>query len=249
MSTLKCTRLELCPIKTFKFFLYVIMFLLTANVFGIISNHFWGHGHLYGLVPLFNFDTEANIPTLYSFTTILFAALLLFFIGLEEKKAKRKWLTWIGLGIIFLFLAIDEGSAFHEKFIEGLRTHLHTDGAFYFAWVIPYGLFCLILLASTSKFLFALRTKTRNLFLFSGTIFVMGAIGFEMISGVFAARGQTETLLYHTLTTFEETFEMLGIGIFNYALLDQIVTSHQSVSLTLLPDVEATQPEEVHIQV
>lgn len=233
MTNMKYRRMELSPFKALKFFLYVIMFLLIANVAGIISNHFFGHGHLYGLVPLFNFDTESNIPTLYSYTTILIAALLLFFTGLNERSAGRNWFIWIGLGLIFLFLAIDEGSAFHEKFIEGLRTNLDTDGAFYFAWVIPYGLFVLVLLASTVKFLLALPTKTRNLFFISGTIFVTGALGFEMISGVFAAKQETETLLYVALTTIEETLEMLGIALFNYALLDHIVTSYESVSVNL----------------
>lgn len=233
MNENRFENIQLSPMTILRFFLFTIALLLTGNVVGIISKHFLGHGHLYGLVPLFNFDTESNVPTLYSYTTLLLASGLLLLTGLNERSAGRKWLTWLGLSLVFLFLAIDEGSAFHEKFIESLRISLDTSGALYFAWVIPYGAFVLILFLSMIKFLIALPQKTRNLFFISGTTFVLGAIGFEMISGVFASSQKTETLLYVFLTTCEETLEMIGVAIFNYALLDHFLASYKSFQLLI----------------
>ena len=42
------------------------MILIAANVVGIVSKLYLGHPYIFGMVSLFNFDTEANIPTLYS---------------------------------------------------------------------------------------------------------------------------------------------------------------------------------------
>ena len=50
---------------------YFILFLLLANITGIVFKLYVGYEYIYGLVPLFNFDTEKNIPTLYSVPAVI----------------------------------------------------------------------------------------------------------------------------------------------------------------------------------
>ncbi len=221
------------PKKVLMFFLKVISVLLIVNLLGIISNFGLGHGHLFGLIPLTNFDTESNIPTLYSFLTLLIAAILLVIIGFREKKINHNWSSWIFLALVFLYLAIDEGSAYHEKWIEVIRTTLDTTGIFYFAWVIPYAILGIVLLLTYLRFIMALPARTRKLFILAGSIFVSGAIGFEMLSGIIAASYNTNTIFYALLTTGEELLEMIGIALFNYALLDYHVNQHGELRFTV----------------
>ncbi len=42
------------------------------------------------------------------------------------------------LGIIFLFLSIDEGFQIHEN-IGDMAKYIDSTGVLYFPWVVPYG--------------------------------------------------------------------------------------------------------------
>jgi len=202
--------------------LLLIAFLLLANITGIISTHIFQHDYLYGLVPLFNFDREMNVPTLYSAAAILLASLLLFKIALHHKKHHTAYIPWFGLGCIFIFLAIDEASVLHEGLIVPVRESLNTSGLLFYAWVIPYGIGLMIFLAIYAKFLLSLEKRTMWLFITSGSIFVVGAIGFELLGGQHAEIHGRNNLMYSVIYSCEELLEMLGIALFNYTLFCQI---------------------------
>jgi hypothetical protein len=57
------------------------------------------------------------------------------------------------------------------------------------------------------------------LFFVSGSLFVLGAIGFELIGGQHADMYGTNNITYEIITTCEELLEMLGIALFIYTLL------------------------------
>jgi hypothetical protein len=81
-------NIEISPIKVFKGLLLLILFLLCANAFGIVSKHYFDHGRLYGLVPAFDFNTEGNMPTLFSSLILFFSSSILCFIALKHKKTQ-----------------------------------------------------------------------------------------------------------------------------------------------------------------
>lgn len=208
--------------------LYVILFLLLANITGIVSKFYFNHGRLYGLVPLFDFNTEANIPTFYSSLALLSCSILLTFISLKHKRHGSSYIPWVGLSIIFLFLSIDEIAAIHESMNDSLQQILNASGLLYFAWIIPYGIALLLILGIYLKFLTNLPRKFLYLFMISGAIFVSGAIGIESVCGWYCESlgggHGLDTLLYAVLYTCEEFLEMLGIVFFIYTLLLYIVT-------------------------
>ncbi|MHA2254407.1 MAG: hypothetical protein ACXAD7_28965 [Candidatus Kariarchaeaceae archaeon] len=206
---------------------------MSANVLGIISRFYFDQDFVYGLIPLFDFDKEKNIPTLFSSITLILTSLLLFFIALSHKKSKTSYLPWIGLTIIFLFLALDETSSIHEKLSVIVHDLLNTSGLFYYAWVIPYGLFILIFVGFYMKFLIHLPKKIMILFLLSGATYVVGALGFEMYGARLVELGSSNTILYSILYTVEELLEMLGITIFIYTLLIYIVGQFNSLTIVV----------------
>lgn len=168
---------------------------------------------------IFNLDSEGNIPTWFSSFLLLFSSLLLFLISVNLKKNSTKnSLYWKGLSFIFLYLAIDEAAHIHELTIKPLRLLLDVGGYFHFAWVIPGLIIVLAIVLIYIKFYINLPSKIRLLMGVAAVLYVGGAIGIEIIGGRYVTLyGMNMT--FAVITTFEETFEMLGSSIFIYTLL------------------------------
>ena len=226
-------NITLDPKNIFKINVLLILFLLSANVLGFISKYYFDHDHVYGLVNLFNFDTEKNIPTLYSSIALLFASILLLLIAFKRKNIKLSYIPWFVLAFIFLFLSIDEISSIHERLIIPVRETFGTSGYLYYAWVIPYTLALVVFIIAYSKFLLELPKRIMIFFIMSGAIFVLGAIGFELLGGRHADLYGTNNAIYSVITTCEELLEMLGIAIFIYTLLTYIIDQFESAVITI----------------
>lgn len=225
-------NLEIRPEEVLKKLLCFIIVLVLLNILGLISKYYFDHDYVYGLVPLFDLDTEKNIPTFYSAVAILCSSFLLFFIALTHKKNGNLYLAWFGLGLVFLFLSIDEISSLHERLIKPVRENLGTSGLLFSAWVIPYGLAVIIFSAAYLKFLLQLPKKIMYLFCISGVIFVSGAIGLELFEGYYYELNGSIDLTFAIFYTIEEFLEMLGIVLFIYTLLAYIETEFGPLKIT-----------------
>jgi hypothetical protein len=210
----------------------MIGFLLFANVAGIVSKYGFGHDSVYGLVNLFDFDKEMNLPTLYSSIQLIVACLLLSIIGAKHRLNGENYVLWIALAVIFLFLAVDETALIHEVIGVRISKAFEPTGLFYYAWVIPYGIAVLVFVITFSKFLFALPKETKWRFIASGAIYVTGAIGFEMLSGISDQSYGVNSVFYSMFYTCEELLEMVGIALFIYALLAYISNEFQYLRAT-----------------
>lgn len=217
----------------FKLLLSVILFLLFANITGLIARFNFGHDFVYGLVPLFDFNNEKNIPTFYSSLSLITASSLLLFISSAHKKLKDPYILWALLSLVFLFLSIDEISSIHERFSGPTRNLLGTSGFLYHAWVIPYFAFFSVFATIYFKFLLSLQKKIMVLFLIAGATFVLGAVGFEMLGGWEAEVHGPKGLLHSFFYTCEEFLEMLGVAIFIYSLLTYIADEFGSLKITI----------------
>jgi hypothetical protein len=214
---------ELQPKNILKLLLSLILFLLLANIIGITSRIYFNHGSVYGLVPLFDFNTEKNIPTLFSSINLLITSVLLSIIASHHRKLEKNYIQWAILSAIFFFLAIDETNSIHEKLGLPTRKLLGTSGVLYYAWVIPYFVALIAFVIAYFKFLLHLPKNIMFLFLISGFTFVSGAIGFEMLGGWQAELHGNKGILYSFFYTCEELLEMAGIAIFIYTLFTYMV--------------------------
>lgn len=212
-------NIKLVPELVLKYLLFLIFFLLLANILGLVATFYFNHDTVYGLVKLFRLDAEKNIPTLWSSFSLIIAFVLLILIMYIHKKNDRPYLYWFFLAIIFLFLSIDEMSSIHERLIEPTRKLINVSGLLYYAWVVPYSIALIIFIAAYSKFLINLPKKIMILFIISGSVFVLGAIGFELLGGQEVELNGSKSILYNIFSTCEEFLEMLGIVIFIYTLL------------------------------
>lgn len=223
-SSVRELRVSLSPHRLTRFLLVFILSLVAFSFFLKFSLYFLPDYPLRDtLISLFDINKEQNIPALYSWSALLFSAMLLATIAQVKKIVGDRYVShWRALAIIFVYLSVDEAISLHEKFVEPVRNRLNTGGIFYYAWVIPASILVVIFGLTFSKFLMALPPKTKRLFLIAGTVFVAGALGLEMVSGVYADGSDSDNIVMAALTSIEELMEMLGIVIFIYALLAYI---------------------------
>ena len=206
------------------------LFLLTCQLGGLVSTYQFDHDFLFGLVPLFNFDEEFNVPTVFSVGLLLMAGVLLAVIAVDGWRAGgRDRFYWLGLSITFLFLSMDELMSIHETLTDPVRQMLGLRGVLYFSWVIPYGIVVLGLGAAYATFLLRLPRRTRGFMLASAVLFLGGAIGVEMVGAWYsdlqlAQGGQPKDLIYALIVTCEESLEMTGVILFIHTLLTYIRT-------------------------
>lgn len=168
-------------------------------------------------------DGEGNIPAWYSASLLLLCSLLLAMIAFAHKQQRSgQRVGWLVLALVFAFLSLDETAQLHELSIPLIRDVFHTTGFFHYGWIIPAGLCVILFVLGYWRFLARLPATTRRLFLLAGTTFVAGALGVEAISGKHASLHGEQDLAYHLIVTVEELFEMTGVIVFIYALLDYI---------------------------
>ncbi len=216
--------------------------LVVAYAIGLVSTHAFGHGRLWGLISLFNLDSEFNFPTYFSVVLLLFCSGLLALIGaLEASHGGLYPRGWKAMSAVFLYLSIDEEATLHERLCTLMRSVVPTSGLLYFGWVIPYAVIGAVLLLVFRRFLIHLPPATRRLTLLAGLVYVAGAMGFEMAGGYrFEIAGEGD-LIYDILAACEESLEMVGLLIFIHGLTAHIDTRFGRLLLGPLP-----HPPDVH---
>jgi hypothetical protein len=198
-----------------------------------------GHWHP-TVFRMVNLDEEANIPSFYSSLILLFSSILLFVITFYRKIEKnRNYKYWLGLALIFLFLSFDENASIHELIIKVYWKFFEPSDFDNYVWLIPYGVLVFLLMLAYWKFIFSLPRKTYSLFILSGILYVLGALGMEVAGSMYVGVswyqpidwGHRADYTYYLISTVEESLEMFGVVTFIYALLSYIETNWQGIYL------------------
>ena len=174
------------------------------------------------LVRLTWVDGEANIPAWFSSSLLLVAALLLGIIAAAERDMRSRAIHWLVLGLIFLFLSLDETAQLHELSIVPIRDRIGASGFLYYAWILPAGVCVGVFVLAYLRFLLQLPARTRRLLLLAGAVYVGGALGVESLSGWQASLHGEHSVGYHLVVTLEELCEMMGVVLLIYTLLDYL---------------------------
>lgn len=168
------------------------------------------------LIPVFSLSMEGNLPTWYAALLLSSCGLLLLCIAAGAAQARepsaRRWTT---LGVVFLYLSLDEAAELHEHLGDVVQLH----GVLYFSWVVPAGALVLLLGLWYLPFLRHLPRDTRWRFVLAGALYVGGALGLELPLGYWAERAGRDNLVYSLLDWLEETLELLGATLFLLSLL------------------------------
>lgn len=175
------------------------------------------------LVYYFDAGKEQSIPTLFSSLLLFISSLLLFSIyTIQARNKKKNRKGWLFLAGLFIFLLLDEAAGIHEQF-NRLRPLINdTSGAFYYAWIIPYAILALVIGLGMLRFLLDQPPQTRNMFIVSGSVYILAAAGFEILEGVSSVQSGVGNLNDKLLTAGEEFLEMIGITLFIQTLFQYI---------------------------
>jgi hypothetical protein len=178
---------------------------------------------------LFKLTGEFNFPTLFSAFILLFAGILLLVVYSSQKQRPFR-LHWLFLGLIFVFLSLDESLMIHESLSRFIRQNIDVQGSIrYGTWSIPYLIITFLIGLLYLKFVLHLPKLTKLLFILAGFIYVMGAGGLEILEGYFFFKFGVDSLLYRFSHWVQEILEMVGIIIFIYAILDYLAVTRTTL--------------------
>ena len=188
-----------------------------------------GHLSLHGMISMFSFDDERNVPTLYSGILILLCAVMLWKVsGVKDELQSGLSFYWKALCAVTIFLFLDEMFSIHEianhKKFKGFWPE--GNGFFHFAWVVPYFFLGTAVLLFFIRFLMKLPYVTRIQFITAGIIYAGGALGMELLGGKYK-HSYGLNLNYFLIITIEELLEMLGMVKFFSAILDYFLSMNK----------------------
>ena len=233
-------HLSIDPWGYFKTLLTIIGVLHIFSAFAVWARVSSAPWYINDFAEYFNVGIEQNIPTLYSVLIWTSAAAITGLIAHFEASEKTRFMgRWRALSLIFLFLAFDEGTTFHEHMGDLTEEYLTPmgwlapTGYLYFIWVLPYGALVMLLAGLYAPFLDALPSRTKWGLILSAVVFLGGAMGIEMISAaVYETKTERHPVSYAVLYSIEEFMEMLGVALLNYFMLDYLKSRVPTLSLS-----------------
>ena len=225
--------------KIVRAMIIAVLLITLVSFVARVAKYMWGfEGYLQPL-RIFDVGGERSIPAWFESLQFLLCSILLAVIAVAKKRRGDRYsLHWSVLSIILLLLSLDEVASIHEAIGQQSERLLNSitgftpSGAIKFFWVVPGAIFVVVVLLAYLRFLADLPRSTRRWFVFAGVLFVLGALGLEMLSaqvssssegiGNFFGMSALPQIMIGLQTCVEEMFEMLGLTAFVYALLAYI---------------------------
>lgn len=197
-------------------------------------DHLGDEPRITGFVYQFGYEYEENIQTAYAGLLLLGCSVALFFLSRQARADGARFVRrWFVLGLIFLYIAIDEVAVIHELingiWLEGYKV----SGFFFFMWIYPAAALLMIFAIAYWRFFFALPAGIRGRVAAAGLIFVGGALGTEIPLGFWAAAHGYENWIYGAIQTAQESLELAGVSLFLAALLRHLARGRARVTISV----------------
>jgi hypothetical protein len=173
------------------------------------------------VVDYFSLTEEQNVPTWWSSFLLLADSIVLWAIVATIPKKTKFRTHWIVLSVIFCYMSIDELVEIHE-WLNNIPALENLHGLIHYGWVIPAGALVLVFALSYLRFLFHLPMKTRIKIALAGVLYVGGALGIELILGLWTDRHGELNFAWAMIGLVEEAGEIVGSSLFLVALLEYL---------------------------
>lgn len=203
----------------------IIFTLLLLNIASFFHVYFNGLDQDDPFFKLTNFNTEKNLPSVFSGFLHFFASIFLAVVGFSAISIKTSQVFWFTMSFIFLFLGLDEILRIHETISGHTAMGHQNNNPFLYTWIIYYGSALILMGAFFFKPLFQLPRKTLLNFILAGFIFILGAIGLENVAGQYIWTHQIDPEMVNVtpeifvLYSIEEFLEMFGVSFFILSIL------------------------------
>lgn len=183
---------------------------------------------------IIDLDRENNISSFYGGTLWLIASLTSLYTSNYIRKDNKQFYFWRFLSFIFFFFAVDEWVAIHE-YVGDLFAEILTSLEFgTFTWLIPGAFFILAFVLFFLYFLKSLPPTYARLILFGFLVFVLGAMGVEVLGGFAYQYYDGSSIIFRMLVQLEEMLEMMGVIIIIFAIISYLhaILNYQDSSKT-----------------
>jgi hypothetical protein len=199
---------------------WVLVVLAVAGIFAECARNLLGSKS--PLVDYFSLTEEKNFPTWWSSFLLATCSIVLGTIAATKSRRPGDYKAhWIGLTAIFCYLSIDEFVEIHE-WLSALPGLGKLHGFLYYGWVLPAVFVVAAFALSYLRFLFHLPMSTRVKVALAGVLYVGGALGLELILGVWTERHGEFNFAWAMIGVVEESMEIIGSSLFLYALLEYL---------------------------
>ena len=205
--------------RTTKILLFLSLLFFILDFFHITNRYLLGEIESLNFLSHFNLNDEFNAPAFFSSFILLLSAIILGKITFLKRR-ERDYYEWAGLSFTFFYLAVDEAFSIHEgmKYARKILV-LDKDNALYNdAWVFIGIAFITVFFLAYLRFLKSLNKRVQSLFLLSAGIYILGALGLEIIGGYWEFF-HGKDFIHAFLVSIEELLEMFGIILFINTLL------------------------------
>jgi hypothetical protein len=241
--------------KVVRAMIIAVLIITLVSFVARVAMYMWGQEGYLQPLRIFDVGEERSIPTWFESIQFLLCSMLLAVVTIAKKQRNDRYsLHWSALSMILLLLSLDEVASIHEAIGQQSERLLHNTtgftpgGAIKFFWVVPGTIFAFIVLLAYLRFLADLPRSTRYSFLFAGALFVLGALGLEMLSAQVSSSSEgianffgsaIPKIMIGLQTCVEEMFEMLGLTAFVYALLAYIRSYVEDITVRVRIDKSA----------
>lgn len=202
--------------------------LTVAGMLAVVAARaFLGRDSLMGFSQRFDPRFEGTVHAWLGSLLLGGCAVLLAIIATHQRaRLSRQWLV---LSLGFLFLSADELLQLHEG-LSRVTKAIFGSGSAPHLWAVIGLIGAVALLFAYLPFLRQLPPTFRKRFLIAGAVYLGGAIGFELLGGLYGTLVRPNDRYYVFLAVIEETLELVGVSMFMVALLDYIGALNESTA-------------------
>ena len=221
--------ITLRPGAVLKTLLFIALLFFVLHIGLQLSKFYGGPDKLLFFSNIFNVGEESTIPTWFSLLILLMSAVICGFIAYTKYKRKETYrMHWAFVGLVFLFLSIDEVALMHEQIIDAI-TRNDTSGGIG-GWYIYAAVAVALVAIPLMRFWWQVPNKTKYLLVASAFVYLFGAVFLDVWGGNYVGQG---FLHEGIIVGIEELFEMIGACLFVYVLLDYAATRNVSATVKI----------------
>lgn len=185
---------------------------------------------------IFNFlsvDQEAMLPSWYG-SSLWFVAAMLTLVMLFSAVRRRT--SWALFCLMCLYFSLDESAVVHEKLNDpGSQLAASMGIETQFSWLLLAALPVLIVVGVLLRHVWLLPKLQRWMIIIAGTVFLAGAVGFEILGGA-VWNPKNYTWEYYRYALAEEFLEMAGVSLLIVALLSLVWVNRRDGTFIVRPD-------------
>ncbi len=219
-------RYRLAPKTILVSLLWCIATLSVLHLGAMIASRVFGFSYLFGLISLFDLNSEQNLPTLFS-SVLLLACGASSWTSARLAQAMR--FAWYALAAVFAVMAVSETAALHEPVFFVMKGNVSPRTAMMAEYLPTFSALMPVLVPLSiavafvvAKFLMHLDGQARGLFIVAATLYLGGAVGLDEVTAATSQGPVADTWTHMLIASAEEVLEMLGATVFLFASLERL---------------------------